>query len=404
MASHAFIEFFAGGGMARAGLGARWKCLFANDIDARKGASYVANWGAREFRLADIHRLTADDVPGSADLAWASFPCQDLSLAGNGKGLYGVRSGAFWGLRNLLADLARQHRAPKIIVLENVVGALTSNGGADFGLLCSALAELGYNFGALIIDAALFVPQSRPRLFIIAVQSGAKLPERCIGSAPPDFCAVPALLRAHAALPELLQKKWLWWTLPPSPLHNTRLFDLIEKEPADIAWHSADETVRLLTLMAPRHAKNVEIIKASGAHQAGAIYRRTRVENGRKVQRAEVRFDGLAGCLRTPGGGSSRQFIILIENKKIRTRLLSGREAARLMGLPEDYVLPARYSEAYHLLGDGVAVPVVRWLALHLLEPLATTAISKNVPSQALSPALAGLPKARPAARLAPQR
>ena len=107
-----------------------------------------------------------------------------------------------------------------------------------------------------------------------------------------------------------------------------------------------------------------------GIGQAGAVFRRMRLEAGRKVQRAEVRFDGLAGCLRTPRGGSSRQVIVVAEHGAVRTRLLSAREAARLMGLPDSYRLPPATTAALHVAGDGVAVPVVRWLAEGLLEPL----------------------------------
>jgi DNA (cytosine-5)-methyltransferase 1 len=118
--------------------------------------------------------------------------------------------------------------------------------------------------------------------------------------------------------------------------------------------------------MSPLHRRKVELAKT-----AGAIYKRTRRdESGRSVQRAEVRFDGISGCLRTPAGGSSRQSILMVEGREIRSRLLSPREAARLMGLPDAYNLPTNYNEAYHLAGDGVAVPVVRFLAQHLLEPL----------------------------------
>ena len=102
----------------------------------------------------------------------------------------------------------------------------------------------------------------------------------------------------------------------------------------------------------------------------GAVYRRTRPgENGIKRQRAEVRFDDVAGCLRTPAGGSSRQIILVIEGKRIRSRLLSPREAARLIGLDDDYGLPERYNHAYHVCGDGVCVAVVRHIAQHVLEP-----------------------------------
>ena len=111
-------------------------------------------------------------------------------------------------------------------------------------------------------------------------------------------------------------------------------------------------------------------LRADGAHRkAGAGFRRTRRENGNSVQRFEARFDGLAGCLRTPAGGSSRQIVVAVEDGAVRTRLMSPDEAARLMGLPDDYVLPARTNAALKLCGDGVCVPVVRWLAETLLEP-----------------------------------
>jgi DNA (cytosine-5)-methyltransferase 1 len=83
-----------------------------------------------------------------------------------------------------------------------------------------------------------------------------------------------------------------------------------------------------------------------------------------------VRLDGLAGCLRTPRGGSSRQVIVVVDGGEARTRLLTPREAARLMGLPDSYQLPKSATAALQVAGDGVAVPVVRWLAEQLLEPL----------------------------------
>ena len=111
--------------------------------------------------------------------------------------------------------------------------------------------------------------------------------------------------------------------------------------------------------------------KRRGGRVVGTAYRRTRRdETGRKVQRAEVRFDGIAGCLRTPAGGSSRQAIVVVHGGEVRSRLLSSRETARLMGLPDEYVLPESYNEAYHLTGDGVIVPAVRFLAHEIFEPV----------------------------------
>lgn len=370
MSKPTYYEFFAGGGMARAGLGQGWECLFANDFDAKKAESYKANWGSADFKLADIHSLEAKDLPGHADLAWASFPCQDLSLAGNGAGLKGGRSGAFWGFWDLIHGLKLEKRAPRILVLENVIGALTSNGGADFTALCRAVHELGYNFGALTIDAAHFVPQSRPRLFIVAARRDVEL-GGLAGASPSEPWASSALRRARAQLPAHVVRSWRWWQLPPPQLRTTGLTDILETDPVDAPWHMAEETARFISMMSPVNLARIEAAKKSGARVAGTIYRRTRHdENGEKIQRAEIRMDGTAGCLRTPGGGSSRQFIVMVEGKIVRTRLLSAREAARLMGLPDSYKLPDRYNEAYHLAGDGLAVPAVRYVAEHLLLPL----------------------------------
>jgi DNA (cytosine-5)-methyltransferase 1 len=294
-----------------------------------------------------------------------------LSLAGAKAGLDGARSGAFWGFRNLMASLAREGRAPRILALENVVGALTSRGGRDFAALCAALAEIGYRCGAMVIDAADFTPQSRPRLFVIAVRADAVLPEAVAGREPDPQLASGALLRAHALLEGQAARGWVWWRLPPPASRNNDLASITEEQPGDVHWRSEAETQRLLSLMADNHRAKVEEARRAGALRVGAVYRRTRATpGGGKAQRAEVRFDGLAGCLRTPGGGSSRQFLLFVEGDRVRSRLLSGREAARLMGLPDDYRLPRSYTDAYHLLGDGVAPPVVRHLAAHLFEPL----------------------------------
>jgi DNA (cytosine-5)-methyltransferase 1 len=146
---------------------------------------------------------------------------------------------------------------------------------------------------------------------------------------------------------------------------NSTFADILEDDPHGVRWHTEAETNRLLGMMSAANLAKVEAAKRVGKRMVGGLYRRTR-----DVQRAEIRFDDVAGCLRTPAGGSSRQTIMIVEGESVRSRLLSPREAARLMGLPDDYVLPSNYNEAYHLAGDGVAVPVVRFLAAHILEPV----------------------------------
>ncbi|RYD82169.1 MAG: DNA (cytosine-5-)-methyltransferase, partial [Verrucomicrobiaceae bacterium] len=167
-----------------------------------------------------------------------------------------------------------------------------------------------------------------------------------------------------------LQRKWLWWRLPPPPLTELRFADIIEDSPKCVKWNTPEQTAQLLSMMSPLNLAKVEGVKRAGNIMVGTIYKRTRLdEQGIKVQRAEVRFDDIAGCLRTPAGGSSRQLILIVEGDSVRSRLISARETARLMGLPDSYMLPDSYNEAYHLTGDGVVVPVVQHLAANLFAP-----------------------------------
>ena len=282
-------------------------------------------------------------------------------------------------------------------MLENVCGALTSHGGKDFETICEALAKEGYRFGALVIDAALFVPQSRPRLFIIAAREDVAVPsslairhceersDEAIHKSPhgPGLLRFTrndapfhtrALVAAHERLPMRLRDNWLWWNLPAPPLRNKSLIDAIEDAPTDVAWHSVSETHALIAMMSDVNLAKIAEAKRAGRKMVGTLYRRTRYQNGAKVQRAEARFDEIAGCLRTPAGGSSRQYVLVVDKGRVRSRLMSARETARLMGLPEDYLLPATYSDAYHLTGDGVVVPVVRHIAAQSVRAVAEDA------------------------------
>lgn len=366
-----FYEFFAGAGMARAGLGDDWSCAFANDFDAKKGMTYQLNWGADgTLHVGDIRKVETAQLPGTADLAWASFPCQDLSLAGGGAGLRGERSGTFYPFWDIVKNLIAEGRGPRVVALENVTGTLTSHGGKDFEAICQTFADNGYRYGAMVIDAALFVPQSRPRLFVIGIRADVDLPEGMTAPGPMLPFHTRGLQTAFDRLKGKAKKNWLWWNVPTPPRRNGVFADLIEDNPASVSWHTEAETEKLLGQMSAINRAKLEAAKRSGRRMVGAVYKRTRIENDIKYQRAEIRFDDVAGCLRTPAGGSSRQVIVVVDGDRIRSRLISSRETARLMGLPDEYKLPKAYNEAYHLTGDGVAVPVVRHLAHHIIEPL----------------------------------
>jgi DNA (cytosine-5)-methyltransferase 1 len=377
-----FYEFFAGGGMARAGLGSDWQCVFSNDFDFKKGVAYQANWdkdAQTVLKVGDIRKVETSELPGIADLAWASFPCQDLSLAGGGAGLRGERSGTFYPFWDIVRLLISEGRAPRVIALENVTGTLTSHGGKDFEAICQTFAENGYRYGALVIDAALFVPHSRPRLFVVGVRESLEIDDTMISPGPIEPFHTKGLQTAFNRINNEAKAKWLWWNMPTPPHRHTVFADLVEDKPDSVQWHTASETSKLLRQMSPINLAKVEAAKRAGRRMVGAIYKRTRIEDGIKHQRAEVRFDDLAGCLRTPAGGSSRQVIMVVDGNCIRSRLISSRETARLMGLDEKYILPKNYNEAYHLTGDGVAVPVVRHLAQHVIEPLLERRKAKDI-------------------------
>jgi DNA (cytosine-5)-methyltransferase 1 len=253
-----FYEFFAGAGMVRAGLSdPAWRCAFANDFDHKKGETYARNWGKAELHIADVRTVTPDLLPGCADLAWASFPCQDLSLAGGGAGLKGGRSGTFWPFWDLMTGLVAANRAPRVIALENVLGTLTSHRGEDFVSICDTFVRAGYRFGAMVIDAAHFVPQSRPRVFIVGVSDAMDIPDFLRDAGAQDHLSSRALLAAHGRLPPSHREHWIWWSLPRPPVRNANFASLLEPNPGDVRWFSRTQTQKLIDMMAEPHLEKL---------------------------------------------------------------------------------------------------------------------------------------------------
>ena len=367
MSKPTFLEFFAGAGLVRAALEPSWRCVWANDVSRKKADVYIRNFGDHDFLLRDVAELVAKDVP-SATMAWASFPCQDLSLAGWRKGMSAARSGTFWAFWRLMHGQFEAGFRPPIITIENVVGLLY---GDNFSGLCEALAALEMRFGAMVVDARSFLPQSRPRVFVVAIDSRVSIDGLAHEGDPGNReWFTPAIRSAYDRLPEQLKDRWVWWNLPmpqsqPVPVHS-----VIDWDAREARWRSDDEVVAIKRMMTGVNLRKLKSRVESGGRHVGFLYRRMR---GGK-QRAEVRFDGVAGCLRTPEGGSSRQTVVLIDNGRVRMRLLTPEETARLMGAPDGFWLPDNYNDAYRAMGDAVAVPAVGWIAEHLLLPLANSA------------------------------
>lgn len=360
----AFAEFFAGIGLMRLGLErAGWTVRFANDIDADKWKMYRDQFGdSGEFHLGDVHDLDPSQVPSVA-LATASFPCNDLSLAGARKGLAGRHSSAFWGFIDVLTRL--EGRRPPMVLLENVTGFLTSHDGNDFRDALLALNRLGYGVDAFIIDAARFVPQSRQRLFVVGVRPAP--------SSATALNETPAFYQ-HECRPPALADFIFWnsdirWTLrdlPPLPSSSARLADVVETlSPNSSLWWSRDRCDYLVSQMSPKHRAVLDAMIAGSRTAYGAVFRRVR--NGKSM--AELRTDGIAGCLRTPRGGSGRQILVAAGKGKVQARLLSPRECARLMGA-DKFNIQVPLNQAYFGFGDAVCVPVIEWIGLNYLNPV----------------------------------
>lgn len=363
-----FAEFFAGIGLMRLGLErAGWSFAFANDIDEQKHQMYTGHFGedGDRFWLGDVHELAARCVP-TVTLATASFPCNDLSLAGSRHGLDGKQSSAFWGFMRVLKDMGE--RRPPIVLLENVTGFLTSHGGLDIANALKALNRLGYSVDVIILDAARFVPQSRQRLFVIGHRR-LNPEQRSVQSTRVFYEseARPAAVADFVLLhPEI---EWDIRELPALPACGTTLSDILEDLPDDDPlWWSNQRASYLLNQMSERHRRIADQMIEGEEVSYGTVFRRVR--NG--VSMAELRTDGIAGCLRTPRGGSGRQILFQGGKGLYRVRLLTPRECARLMGA-DDYVLPASSNQALFGFGDAVCVPVIEWIAKHYLNPLASS-------------------------------
>lgn len=363
------LEFFAGIGLARAGLEqAGFSIAWANDYETKKHQLYRSQYGSdTEYHVGDIADVTGIDLPTGSAIAWASSPCTDLSLAGNRDGLAGRQSGTFWHFVRILDELGDDR--PPVAVLENVTGLASSHSGDDLTAAVRAFNSLGYSVDALAIDARHFIPQSRPRMFLVG-----------------------ALTRPNSDnSPSELRPEWLEWIhsdptltthrapLPIVPPLLTQGFTaLADQLPDDDPhWWNPSRTADFLRSLSPVQAARLESLRASKQVSYRTAYRRTR--QGKPVW--EIRPDDIAGCLRTARGGSSRQAVVKAGEDKVAVRWMTPHEYASLMGIPDYRFGAATDNQIRFGFGDAVAVPVVAWLGKNYLMPLVRHEFNQDSPS-----------------------
>jgi DNA (cytosine-5)-methyltransferase 1 len=382
-AEKSFCEFFAGIGLVHEALRqSGWHAAYANDIDAKKRAMYEGHYGPSDhYHEGDVWDAEAvlARITGRPFLATASFPCTDMSLAGKRRGLAGEQSGALFGFLQAIEQLGE--RQPPMVLLENVPGFLTSHDGADFETAIQELAALGYWLDSFVIDARWFVPQSRPRLFLVGYHESLESPsllKRDVLADPLDDSWRRAIERTARMRParllaamDSIEPATGWATVDvaaPRPA-NFKLSDFLDADD-DQPWWDAAQVARHVEMLFDRHIRQMDLL-ASTITTPLLFTGFRRIREGR--QRLEVRFDGIAGCLRTPRGGSAKQIVLMRRGDELRMRWMTPREYARLQGAP-DYTLPPNTIQGYFGFGDAVCVPAIQWIDRHMLTPVFETA------------------------------
>ncbi|MFG1842920.1 DNA cytosine methyltransferase [Micromonospora sp. NPDC049175] len=358
-------EFFAGIGLVRTALeplGVR--IVWANDIKQAKFDAYYANYPDAEdhFKVDDICDISGESLPSEIELATSSFPCIDLSLAGNRRGLLGKQSGMFWQFARVVKELPKK---PRVILLENVHGFATSHGGNDLADALRCLNELGYSLDVMAIDARHFVPQSRPRMFIVGIAK-EELPKNAHVGIPEISDVRPAWVRKiHEAHNENINMHYL--DLPGLPEGPKDLGAVVEHNVPPGAWWDEQRVEAFVGSLSDGQRARFESLRTADRLHYRTAYRRTR----QGVSMWELRRDAIAGCLRTTGGGSSKQALVeLGHGREPRIRWMTPREYANLMGATDYKLVAGTPNQQLFGFGDAVVVDVVRWIGKHYLIPV----------------------------------
>ncbi|MGC4774927.1 DNA cytosine methyltransferase [Micromonospora chalcea] len=360
-------EFFAGIGLVRTALervkGAQVQVVWANDIKQAKFDAYAANFPDAEdhFIVRDIQKLKKAELPPEVELATSSFPCIDLSLAGNRRGLVGEQSGMFWEFAKIVKGMSPR---PRVILLENVHGFATSHKGEDLRAALACLSKLGYSLDVLAIDARHFVPQSRPRMFIIGIQKD-KLPSQARQDVPPITDVRPPWVQAvHEKHRQALDMHYI--DLPTLPEGPQDLDGFVETDVSADLWWGEDRVKAFVGSLSDVQKARFDALLAADTISYRTAYRRTR----QGVSTWELRKDGIAGCLRTTGGGSSKQALVRLGRGSKAIRWMTPREYANLMGAHDYKLLAGTPNQQLFGFGDAVVVDVIEWIGNNYLRPV----------------------------------
>ena len=308
------IDLFAGiGGMRMAFERKGAACAFSSEWDRFAQQTYAANFD--ETPAGDIRAIDAADIPDH-DVLLAGFPCQPFSIAGVSKknSLGHAHGFADQKQGNLFFEIVRilEAKRPPTFLLENVRSLKTHDGGNTFEIIKDNLKRLGYRIHYQVLDAQGYVPQHRPRIFIFGLRRDVR--------------------------------RNLSFTFPNPPPHGPRIADILEPE-VDDKYTLSDRLWKYLQAYAEKHRR-----RGNGFGFGLVDPARDRIT---RTLSARYHKDGSE---------------ILIRQEGHNPRRLTPRECARLMGFPDDFVIPVSDTQAYRQFGNSVVVPLVEEVACAMLD------------------------------------
>ena len=309
-AKYKAIDLFAGIGGTRLGFQKTGSVNFVFSCEWDKFAqkTYRANFG--ETPEGDITKIDAKNIPDH-DLLIGGFPCQAFSQAGKKRGFEDTRGTMFFEVARIIKE-----KQPKAFLLENVKNLVNHDHGKTFEVITNTLHELGYEIYPMLFHARDFgVPQNRERIYIVGFN-------------------------------KKLVKNYKSFQAPVPPKPPTKLGDILEE--------NVDEKYTLSDKLWAGHQKRKIENQKNGKGFGYSLFN----EDSNYVNTISARYykDGSE--------------ILIDQGKNKNPRILTPREAARLQGFPEEFIIPVSNTQAYKEFGNSVAVPVINAIAIQMLKVL----------------------------------
>jgi hypothetical protein len=308
-ADYTMIDLFAGIGGTRLGfqLTGRTKSVFSSEIDKFAIKTYEANFADTPY--GDITKIDAKDIPDH-DILVGGFPCQAFSQAGKKLGFEDTRGTLFFDIARIIKE-----KRPKAFLLENVKNLKSHDKGRTFKVIEKTLKDLDYEVHNILFKAKDFgLPQNRERIYIVGFDKKQV-------------------------------KNYKHFKFPTPPMSETRLGDILQNNVSD---------------------KYTISDKLWTGHQRRKIEHKLNGNGfGYSLFNSESPYTNTISARYYKDGSE-----ILIEQKKKNPRKLTPREACRLQGFPENFIIPVSDTQAYKQFGNSVAVPVINAIAKEILKVL----------------------------------